>query len=119
MSPDKPLRYSRWNFSGSTTVPPPPGCGLVSETTGVHGLNHWSPSFEGGQYMKRSLLLFCLVLLVVVLGTLTMQVRAQGGANSPEAQAARQKQLALEAETPKLQIKEERLPLTIPGHTLG
>ena len=70
--------------------------------------------------MKRSLVLFCLLLLVVVvIGTTTLRVRAQGGANNPEAQAARQKQLALEAETPKLEIKEERLPLTIPGHTIG
>jgi hypothetical protein len=69
--------------------------------------------------MKRSLVLFCLILSVVVIGTATLKVRAQGGANTPEAQAARQKQLALEAATPKLQIKEERLPLTIPGHTIG
>jgi len=69
--------------------------------------------------MKRSLMLFWVVLLVVVIGTPPLQVQAQGGANTPEAQAARQKQLALEAATPKLQIKEERLPLTIPGHTIG
>jgi len=69
--------------------------------------------------MKRFLVLFCLVSLVVVIGATTLQVRAQGAANT-EAQAARQKQqLALEAATPKLQIKEERLPLTIPGHTIG
>ena len=48
----------------------------------------------------------------------TLQVQAQFG-NSPEAQAAREKQLALEKTTPKLQITEERLPLIIPGHTIG
>src|SRR5437868_3049823 len=69
--------------------------------------------------MKRFLELFCLVLFVVVIGASTRQVQAQGGVNTPDAQAARQKQLALEAATPKLQIKEERLPLTIPGHTIG
>jgi DNA-binding beta-propeller fold protein YncE len=69
--------------------------------------------------MKRSLVLFCFVLLVVMTSAAALQVRAQGGANTPEAQAARQKQLALEAATPKLQIKEDRLPLTIPGHTIG
>ena len=46
------------------------------------------------------------------------RVRAQFG-NSPEAQAARQKQTALEAATPKLQITEKILPLNIPGHTIG
>jgi hypothetical protein len=69
--------------------------------------------------MKRSLILFSVLSVVIALGTATILLRAQGGANSPDAQAARQKQLALEADTPKLQIKEERLPLTIPGHTLG
>jgi len=38
---------------------------------------------------------------------------------SPEVQAARAKQAALEAATPKLQITEEVLPLSIPGHTIG
>jgi hypothetical protein len=60
--------------------------------------------------MKRFLVLFSFVLLIAVSGTATLRVRAQGGANNPEAQAARQKQLALETATPKLQIKEERLP---------
>src|SRR5437868_6785010 len=69
--------------------------------------------------MNRTVLLFSLfVLCVLTLGG-TQQIQAQGGANSPEAQAARQKQLALEASTPKLQITEERLSLSIPGHTLG
>jgi hypothetical protein len=69
--------------------------------------------------MKRSLMMFCILLAVVAVAAATLRVRAQGGANTAEAQAARQKQAALEADTPKLQIKEERLPLTIPGHTLG
>jgi hypothetical protein len=69
--------------------------------------------------MKRSLILFSLLLLAVATGPATLQVRGQGGANTPEAQAARQKQLDLEAKTPKLEIREERLPLTIPGHTIG
>jgi hypothetical protein len=56
--------------------------------------------------------------VVAVIAAATLQVRGQGGANTA-ANAAREKQLALEAETPKLQIKEERLPLTIPGHTIG
>jgi hypothetical protein len=42
----------------------------------------------------------------------------QGGGN-PEAQARQKQQLELEAATPKLQITEEVLPLTIPGHTIG
>ena len=72
--------------------------------------------------MKRSLLLFAFLSLAVVLGftmaVRTPKVEAQFG-NSPEAQAARQKQLAIEAKTPKLQITEQVLPLTIPGHTIG
>ena len=70
--------------------------------------------------MKRSLMIFCLVLMVAVTVATTLRVRAQGGGAAQDAAAAaRQKQLALESDTPKLQIKEERLPLTIPGHTLG
>src|SRR5579864_909407 len=65
--------------------------------------------------MKRYLVLF----LLFVLGAWTLRVRAQGGAPNPERQAAIAKQLALEAATPKLDIAEERLPLTIPGHTIG
>ena len=69
--------------------------------------------------MKR---LFCtslfLTLAVLLLGLRTPIARAQFG-NSPEAQAARAKQLALEANTPKLQVTEQILPLVIPGHTIG
>ena len=54
--------------------------------------------------MNRSLIVVSLFVLSVVIGTTTLRVRAQGpGFNTPEAQAARQKQLALEAATPKLQ----------------
>jgi len=70
--------------------------------------------------MNRFVVLFCFCVLSVVIGT-TQHVRAQGarGAASPEAAAARQKQLALEAATPKLQITEEHLTLSVPGHTIG
>jgi len=68
--------------------------------------------------MKRSVVLFSLLVLGVVMGAGTLRVQAQFG-NSPEAQAAREKQLALEKATPKLQITEEHLTLTIPGHTVG
>lgn len=68
--------------------------------------------------MKRSLIV-CLVFIVAATIAATLHLRAQGGATAPDAQASRQRQLALESETPKLQIKEERLPLTIPGHTIG
>jgi hypothetical protein len=70
--------------------------------------------------MNRSIVVFSLFVLSVLIGAATLGVRAQGpGGNNPEAQAARQKQLALEAATPKLQITEEHLTLTIPGHTIG
>src|SRR6202140_768141 len=69
--------------------------------------------------MKRSLMLFSIFVLAVVFGSKVFRVHAQFGPPSPERQAAIAKQLALEASTPKLQLTEERLPLTIPGHTLG
>src|SRR6516225_3185742 len=70
--------------------------------------------------MKRSMIVFCLVVLGVGVWAATMQPRAQGpGANTAEAQVARQRQLALEAATPKLQITEEHLTLNVPGHTIG
>jgi hypothetical protein len=68
--------------------------------------------------MKRSVMLFSLLLLGVVIGAGTLRVRAQFG-NSPEAVAAREKQLALEKTIPQLKITEEHLTLTAPGHTLG
>src|SRR5438128_12348830 len=70
--------------------------------------------------MNRSLVVLSLFVLGVVISATRLPVGAQGpGGNTAEAQAARQKQLALEAATPKLQITEEHLTLTIPGHTIG
>src|ERR1700758_1915596 len=68
--------------------------------------------------MKRSVALFSLLLLVITIGGVTPRVRAQFG-NSPEAVAAREKQLALEKTVPQLKITEEHLTLVIPGHTIG
>src|SRR5437588_3314119 len=71
--------------------------------------------------MKRSVILFSLLVLGVVIGAGTLKVQkvqAQFG-NSPEAVAAREKQLALEKATPQLNITEEHLTLVVPGHTLG
>src|SRR6202795_4090675 len=70
-------------------------------------------------YMKRSLVLFPIFALGVVIGAATLQVQAQGGAPNPGREAARAKQLALEESTPQLQITEEVLPLVVPGHTIG
>jgi hypothetical protein len=69
--------------------------------------------------MKRSIVLFSLFLLGVVMCAGTLHVQAQFGPPSPERQAAMAKQLALEESTPKLEITEEVLPLVIPGHTIG
>jgi 6-bladed beta-propeller len=70
--------------------------------------------------MNRWLLVFWLFIVGLVIGAATLGVGAQErGGNNAEAQAARQKQLALEAATPKLQITEEHLTLVIPGHTIG
>src|SRR5689334_23440290 len=68
--------------------------------------------------MKRSGVLFSLLIVGVVIGAGTLQVRAQFG-NSPEAVAARQKQLALEKTVPQLSVTEEHLTLAVPGHTIG
>jgi len=79
-------------------------------------------------YMNRYWLVFFLFLVGV--GTLSLRVQAQSGISSPlnqagfgppgpETQAKIAKQLALEAATPKLQITEEVLPLSVPGHTIG
>jgi len=59
-----------------------------------------------------------LVLVLCVLTTAVV-VRGQAGPGNPEAQARQKVQLELEAATPKLQITEEVLPLTVPGHTIG
>ncbi len=67
--------------------------------------------------MKR-VSLFCLVSVLCVLTTAVV-LRGQAGPGNPEAQARQKQQLELEAATPKLQITEEVLPLTVPGHTIG
>jgi DNA-binding beta-propeller fold protein YncE len=46
-------------------------------------------------------------------------VDAQRGGPTPEQQAARAKQEALEKATPRLQVTEDVLPLAVPGHTIG
>jgi DNA-binding beta-propeller fold protein YncE len=56
------------------------------------------------------------VLTVLLLGAV---VFAQRGAPSPEQQAALAKQEALEKATPRLQITEDVLSLSVPGHTIG
>jgi hypothetical protein len=69
--------------------------------------------------MRRFFVLFSFFVLSIVIGARTLHVQAQFGPPSPERQAAIEKQLALEAATPKLQITEEVLPLVIPDHTIG
>ena len=69
--------------------------------------------------MKRY---FIVLLLLVCAGFYVQQVpRAQEGGRgiSPEQQAALDKQAALEKATPQLQITEEVLNLSVPGHTIG
>jgi len=67
--------------------------------------------------MKRASLFFLVLVLCVL--TTAVALRGQAGPGNPEAQARQKQQLELEAATPKLQITEEVLPLTIPGHTIG
>ena len=63
--------------------------------------------------MKKLMAALAVVLLGVV-------VYGQGrGGPSPEQQAALAKQEALEKSTPRLQITEEVLSLSVPGHTIG
>ena len=62
--------------------------------------------------MKRSLIVFA----VLMFGAVGF---AQRGGPSPEQQAALAKQDALEKSSPRLQITEEVLSLTIPNHTIG
>jgi sugar lactone lactonase YvrE len=74
--------------------------------------------------MKRSIVLFSFFVLALVIGAGTLSLRSvqaqgRGRGNSPEAQAARERQLALEKSTPQLQITEDVLPLSVPGHTIG
>ena len=76
--------------------------------------------------MKRSMIVTLVVLLGV--GIYAQRGAAPGGAPqepargrgpSPEQQAARAKQEALEKATPRLNITEEILNLVVPGHTIG
>src|SRR5262245_22991207 len=63
--------------------------------------------------MKRTLIVFGIVCLTAV------GFAQQGGAPNAQMQAVLAKQEALEKSTPRLQVKEEVLPLTVPGHTIG
>lgn len=65
--------------------------------------------------MKRLTLVAVALLLVVVAG----QAPQGQGQPSPEQQAAIARQEALEKATPQLQIAEDVLRLTVPGHTIG
>src|SRR6058998_3858406 len=69
--------------------------------------------------MKRSSVLFYLLVFCVAIGAGALWVQGQGRGASPEAQARQKQQLELEEATPKLQITEEVLPLVTPGHTIG
>ncbi|HKC58354.1 MAG TPA: hypothetical protein VKC35_19610, partial [Vicinamibacterales bacterium] len=74
--------------------------------------------------MRRTII----VLVVVLLGVAAVYAQRGGGqaqaapapqGASPEQQAAIAKQEALEKATPQLQVTEEVLRLTVPGHTIG
>ncbi len=78
--------------------------------------------------MKRSVVVFSFfVLAAVVIGAgMLSQQRAQaqapggrGRGPNPELQASLARQADLEKSTPQLQITEEVLPLSVPGHTIG
>src|ERR1700689_5633599 len=76
--------------------------------------------------MKRFVVVlafFVLAVVVVGVGMLSQQrAQAQGGRGrgpNPELQASLARQADLEKSTPQLQITEEVLPLSIPGHTIG
>jgi hypothetical protein len=71
--------------------------------------------------MKRNLVLslfFGAAALGAASLSLTAQTQGTAGAGAAVS-AAREKQLALEAATPQLQIVEEHLTLIVPGHTIG
>src|SRR5215510_9876882 len=74
------------------------------------------PTFDRRRNMKRFSVLFAFLLLAGLIGAAALRVGAQGGPTTPEARA---KQNAIEAAAPKLNVTEERLPLMIPGHTIG
>jgi hypothetical protein len=67
--------------------------------------------------MKRVSLFFLVPALCVL--TTAVVLRGQAGPGNPEAQARQRQQLEIENATAKLQITEEVLPLTVPGHTIG
>src|SRR5579871_400499 len=72
--------------------------------------------------MKRSVAMFFVFAVLVGAGMLSLrrvQAQGRGRGMSPEAIAAREKQIALEKATPQLQITEDVLPLVVPGHTIG
>ena len=69
--------------------------------------------------MKRSSLVFSLLALSATMIAGAVWIQGQGAGNNQDAQARQKQQLDLEAATPKLQIKEDVLPLMIPGHTIG
>ena len=62
--------------------------------------------------MKRALIVVAVLLLGAV-------IQAQRGGPTPEQQAALAKQEALEKATPRLQVTEDVLSLTVPSHTIG
>ena len=86
--------------------------------------------------MKRLTIVLVALLLGVVVFAVYAQRRGGGGEGqappaasqaqpaapqgpSPEQQAAIARQEALEKSTPQLQVTEEVLRLTVPGHTIG
>src|ERR1041384_2952668 len=69
--------------------------------------------------MKRLSVLFSLFVFCGALTSGVLRIQGQERGNNPEAQARQKRQLEIEAETPKLQITEEVLQLTVPGHTIG
>jgi NHL repeat len=68
-----------------------------------------------------SCMMMSLFLGIAVIGadSLSLTAGVQGGSGTSAAQAAREKQAALEAATPQLQITEEHLTLVVPQHTMG
>src|SRR5579871_5638277 len=72
--------------------------------------------------MKRSVAMFFVFAVLVGAGMLSLrrvQAQGRGRGMSPEAIAAREKQIALEKATPQLKITEDVLNLVVPGHTIG
>src|SRR6201981_2235297 len=69
--------------------------------------------------MKRLSVLCSLFVFCVVLVAAALRTPGQHRGNNPEAQARQKRQMEIESETPKLQITEEVLPLTVPDHTIG